>query len=267
MSVLNSPMAILRILPKTNCRDCGERTCLAFASAVFRGQVTLAQCPHLAPERVARLTGDAPARNTEEQDFRLFMEQVRDRLQGLDLAASAERLGGVYDGKRLVLKILGKDFSIYPDGRLSSEIHMNRWVIGALLDYVLTCQGKTPTGTWVQYRDLPGGPERLGLYEQRCVKPLQKAADRYPDLFKDMLEIFSGNREYELFGSDISVILHPLPKVPILICYWQPDEGMDSDLSVFFDETVAENLGAKSLFTVAAGLANMFERIARNHGA
>jgi hypothetical protein len=50
-------------------------------------------------------------------------------------------------------------------------------------------------------------------------------ADSYDDLFKDMLEVFSGDREYNLFGSDISIILHPLPRVPILVCYWKPGEA------------------------------------------
>lgn len=266
MSVSHSPMDILRILPKTNCRECAERTCLAFASAVFRGSRTIDQCPHLDPAIVARLSGEIVGRNAEEEDIRSFLEQARGRLRKVDLAASAGRLGGSFDGSRLVLKILGKDFCIYPDGQLSSQIHMNQWVVATVLDYVLNSRGITPTGTWVQYRDLEGGPERLALFEQRCIKPLKKAADRYPDLFKDMLEIFSGNREYNLFGSDISIVLHPLPKVPMLICYWQPEDGMASELSLFFDQTVDGNLGAVSLFTVGAGLANMFEKIARSHG-
>jgi hypothetical protein len=266
MTALKGPMDILKILPKTNCRDCAERTCLAFASAVFRASRSLDECPHLDPETLARLADNVATRVPEGRDMQVYLEQVRSRIKELDFAATAERVGGSYDGARLILKVMGKDFHLYPDGRLSSEIHMNPWVVGPLLDYVLSSEGKVPKEIWVQFRDLQGGPERLGLFEQRCVKPLKRAADQYSDLFQDMLEIFSGNREYELFGSDISIILRPLPKVPILVCYWHPSEGMASDMSLFFDATADENLGAKSLFTIVAGLANMFERIARNHG-
>ena len=38
---------ILRLLPLTNCRKCGFRTCMAFAGAVSRRRMTLDKCPDL----------------------------------------------------------------------------------------------------------------------------------------------------------------------------------------------------------------------------
>ena len=68
------------------------------------------------------------------------------------------------------------------------------------------------------------------------------------------------------FDSDISVVLQPLPKVPILICYWLPEEGMDSNLLVFFDETADRNLDTDSVFTLGVGLAHMIKKLALKHG-
>lgn len=45
-----SPFDIYKYLPRTNCRDCGELTCLAFAAGVIQGQHTLEQCPKLIGE-------------------------------------------------------------------------------------------------------------------------------------------------------------------------------------------------------------------------
>ena len=46
-----SPVDIYRdILPKTNCRDCGFPTCLAFAAKVVSEQLPLSTCPHIRPE-------------------------------------------------------------------------------------------------------------------------------------------------------------------------------------------------------------------------
>ena len=39
---------ILRILPKTNCRECGYLTCMAFAAAVMKGKAAADKCPGLA---------------------------------------------------------------------------------------------------------------------------------------------------------------------------------------------------------------------------
>lgn len=41
------PLEIYKRLPRTNCRDCGEPTCMAFAACLARGEASLARCPHL----------------------------------------------------------------------------------------------------------------------------------------------------------------------------------------------------------------------------
>lgn len=38
---------IFKKLPKTNCKDCGQSTCLAFAMAMATGKASHEQCPHL----------------------------------------------------------------------------------------------------------------------------------------------------------------------------------------------------------------------------
>ncbi len=38
MAQIKNTMEIFNILNKTNCRDCMEKTCLAFAAAVFQGK-------------------------------------------------------------------------------------------------------------------------------------------------------------------------------------------------------------------------------------
>lgn len=43
------PLDILRRLPKTNCRQCGQPTCLVFATLAVRGVVGGGDCPELDP--------------------------------------------------------------------------------------------------------------------------------------------------------------------------------------------------------------------------
>jgi len=41
-----SPMAIYQRLPQTNCKECSESGCYAFASKLFAGEKSLQDCPH-----------------------------------------------------------------------------------------------------------------------------------------------------------------------------------------------------------------------------
>jgi hypothetical protein len=68
------------------------------------------------------------------------------------------------------------------------------------------------------------------------------------------------------YQSDISLVLHPLPKLPMLICYWKPEDGMASDLNIFFDANAEMNLPIESIYTLGVGLVVMFEKIALRHG-
>ena len=41
------PMEILKLLPKTNCRECGQLTCIVFASLVIQGVKVAEDCPQI----------------------------------------------------------------------------------------------------------------------------------------------------------------------------------------------------------------------------
>jgi acetyl-CoA decarbonylase/synthase complex subunit gamma len=48
-------MDIFKLLPRTNCRDCGQATCLAFAMLVAQKKAELKECPHVSDEAIAEL--------------------------------------------------------------------------------------------------------------------------------------------------------------------------------------------------------------------
>lgn len=52
----SSALDIFRLLPGSNCRDCGFATCMAFAACLSRGQTSMAKCPHLAPPMEEKAT-------------------------------------------------------------------------------------------------------------------------------------------------------------------------------------------------------------------
>jgi len=52
-----NPVAVFRLLPQTNCGDCGEATCFTFALKLVASQRKLGDCPRLmAPDSAASLS-------------------------------------------------------------------------------------------------------------------------------------------------------------------------------------------------------------------
>jgi acetyl-CoA decarbonylase/synthase complex subunit gamma len=73
---------IFKLTPKTNCKDCGNPTCMAFAMKVAQGAISLDKCPHLSAEALEKL-GEAsapPMRSlsigTGDAEYRLGGETV-----------------------------------------------------------------------------------------------------------------------------------------------------------------------------------------------
>lgn len=259
-------MEIFQLLDKSNCRECGEKTCLAFAGAVFQGKRKIAECPKLDRETIERFSGADEDPNNVFVEGADFLEQLKREIAGADLAAAARRVGAEFANGKLTLKVLGKNFSVDPEGKIYTQIHINPWVAVPFLIYLLAGKGLPVTGNWVSFRELKDGKERYPLFRKRCEEAMKQVADTYTDLFDDLVHIFSARQVEKQFESDISVVLHPLPRVPVMICYWQPEDGLESSLNVFFDETADQNLDADTVFTLGVGLAQMFTKLSLRHG-
>ena len=266
MTQFNNVMEIFKLLDKSNCRECNEKTCLAFAAAVFAGKKQLDQCPHLDSETIAQHGAKSGKKISFDDDLERGMEKLKREIRTIDLLAAAKRLGVEFSNAKLTIKILGKDFSVDSTGNLSSDIHMHAWVVIPALNYIIHGGGTPVSGNWVPLRELKSGKTWSRLFEQRCEKPLKRVADTYTDLFKDMLDIFNGRQVEKHYASDIALVLYPLPRVPILICYWYPEDDLESNLNIFFDSTAEANLNIESIYTLATGLVRMFEKIALRHG-
>jgi hypothetical protein len=266
MSQIQNPMELFKLLPKTNCRKCNETTCLAFASAVFLGKRQISECPCIDDETIRRFSGSEEKTAKADRDMEKAMENLREKISGIDLEEAARKIGAVFSNGKLTFKTLGKDFSVDEQGNLFSEIHVHPWIAIPVLEYVLCASTVAVSGRWVPFRELKGGKTWAPLFGQRCEKPMKKLADAYPEFFEDLIRLFNGRQVENHYESDISLVLHPLPKVPMLICYWKPEEGLESTLNLFFDETAEEQIHIQCLYSLATGFVVMLEKISLRHG-
>jgi hypothetical protein len=262
-------LEIYRYLAKTNCGRCQLPSCLAFAAAVRAGQKKLSDCPLLDQNTQQELRGRLTGQPEQElYQFVSYLEELEQRIQGLDLAQLAPRLGGRFQedaaGGRLCLQSLGKEFQIDRQGEVHSECHRIPWVQAPLLAYTVNPQHQEITGHWLNFRDLPGGMERRNLFTSRCEAPLNALANQNPELLHDLAELFLG-QPASGFTADLALILHPLPHFPLLLCWQAPEEELASSLTLLFDACCAVNLPSQATFSLCIGLVQMFMQIARIH--
>lgn len=266
MVVAKNAMEIFSILDKSNCRKCGEKTCLAFAGAVFLGKRRIGECPSLSETEIAHFSDKTVDQRTPEEEQEEYIASLKKSIVLLNYPEVAERIGGQTDGNTLSVKILGKKFGISRDGSFATDLHVLPWLVIPAFDYILNCKGAPITGEWISFRELTGGKEKYALFKKRGEDVLKILADKYTDFFNDVVHMFKGKSVDKKFESDVSVVLFPFPLVPIMICYWKPEDGLDSSLNLFFDKKVEDNLSAESIFFLGTGFAQMVEKLADHHG-
>ncbi len=267
MAKFNNTMEVFKLLERTNCRKCNKPTCLAFAAAVFQGQTVLSECPQLEEEIINKYgTKKNNVESKMAQDYQKKMGQLKEKLAKVDLAQKAEKLGGSFKNDKLTIKILGKDFSVTSQGEISTDIHVNTWVTPVVFSYIIDGSGLPLTGEWVSFRELKTAKDWYNFFNHQCVKNLKKIADTYTNFFEDIIKLFNGKQVEDHYQSDISLVIYPLPRLPMLICYNKPEDGLESDLNLFFDSTADENLNIEDIYSVGTGLALMFKKLADTHG-
>ncbi|OGR13888.1 MAG: hypothetical protein A2097_09725 [Desulfobacula sp. GWF2_41_7] len=267
MNEFKNTMDVFKLLKKTNCRKCNMPTCLAFAAAVFQGQIALRECPFIDRDILDQSGFKKPVHEpTFEQEYKKVMTGLKDLISRVDLESRAQKIGGRYSNGRLVLKIFGKDFGIDQNGSIFTDIHVNQWIAPPVLNYILSSGGVPLTGLWVPFRELETSKDWARFFEHQCVNAFKQVADTTPSFFRDIIELFNGKQVENHYEADIALIIRPLPLLPMLICYNHPEDGMESDLNLFFDKTADKNLPIENIYTLSTGLSNMFRKLARTHG-
>lgn len=267
MKKFSNTMEVFKLLKKDNCRKCNKPTCLAFAAAVFQGQVSLGDCPFIDEEILSAYGGKNESYESKsDQDYLKVMDQLKENIKQTDLEARAGILGAKFSNGKLTIKILGKDFSVDVNGEISTDIHVNRWIVPPVMQYILSGKGVALTHTWVPFRELETSKDWSRFFQHQCVGLLKKVADSSPSFFEDIIELFNGKSVENHYDADISLVIKPLPLLPILICYNNPEDGLESDLNLFFDATADKNLPIENLYTLTLGLGSMFEKLAATHG-
>lgn len=270
MEKFSNALEIFQILPQTNCKACGLSTCMAFAGHVHLKKKRLTDCPHLATNQYEK--DPTSHHGTDDDHLAQTIADLRQQITTLHLHKYASHLGGHYTKGRLTLSVFGKPLALDQQGTIFTDLHILPGLIIPVYTYVLMAKNNTThpyvslqDDPWVRLRELPLGSVQEHLFIRRCEIPLCHLAESNFLLFKDLLHMFQPQEIREHLHADISLILKPLPHLPILLCYWKADEGMDASLHLFFKSSASIYLDVVSIHTLISRFTTMLERLFMRH--
>lgn len=253
------------ILPRTNCRDCGFATCMAFASMVVSEKLPLSKCPHLTSETIARYQPELEeqyragkwTRKDPAQDALIW---ARERASSMKIADLPERIGGTLvrdqDGEALELPYFTGTIRISETGIQTSDgSDLDRWEQVFLYNHMAQGGRRRPIGRWKAFDQIPNTVSKVKSMKAHVEDVLQNRFQGRVDVLRRACELCGGQTATQADlpegegGSDVAMVFRPLPRIPILLLFWDADplEGFEARAKLLFDETIVEHLDIESI--------------------
>ena len=259
-------MEVLKTLPRTNCGECGQATCLAFATQVIKEGEDLSRCPYL-PEAAQAMAADIESQQAaglgrRRESIAIALEALHEKVAPLDLASVAPGIGARYneDNGRpfLNLTYFGYNLQVFKDEvRYPEGIEANPWDAILLYNYMAS-QGQTDTtGAWITFQSLPNSVSKT-----KTLKRLEGELAAHFDGKQPQLEAAAARLGVEpaqtAGDADLQLVFHPVPKVPVLLLFWEADQEEDfpAQAHFLFDGNVSDYLDLESLLFLVEQLAD-----------
>jgi len=107
------------------------------------------------------------------------------------------------------------------------------------LHYLVTADGAPLQNEWITFKELPGGSVYGEPYRKRTIVPLIRYFGGNPEKFREA-GLSLGGAEYN-YG-DLSLLLHPFPRIPMVFVLWKGDDEFAPSAGILYDACAAHYL-------------------------
>ena len=225
-------------LPGTNCGECGEATCMAFALRVKSAQREISECPYVKQEDGESISQESVV--TMENNYKRVSRELEEEVKHIDLKEAAAAIGGDYEnrdgGGVIRLKMMNKEYEVRNEGLFDGNNYCDHsWSKIIIYDYV-RMKGDTPlTGNWVSMGHFPDAASHSKAFQKN-------AEDKISEKFNsDLSRLVSRCNELECFETsgelkaDYVCGFNLLPCVPMYLSFWESDDEYPASCKLYVD--------------------------------
>lgn len=258
------------ILPKTNCRDCGFPTCLAFASSVVSEKHPLKNCPHIPAIVLARCEEELSAQYAEGKWLkRDLADEALKWARGRAASMAVEDLPGRIGGELIRSETeIGLRLPYFTDNLTVFGTTISRSDGSALtrleqvfiLNHMAQGGSAAPTGHWKGFVEFPNTVSKLVSMKSQVEEPLiEHFSGRKEELRKRALQLGAIPLSANKGAADVAVVFTALPRIPVALLFWDatPNEDFQAQVKLMFDETIIEHLDLESIIFLSERIRQM----------
>ncbi len=186
-------------------------------------------------------------------------KKVVESMAQLDPRFAASASGVEYEEDKFVIPLFNRTYTIQFPGCETEEVgtgvRVPKMLEVLLMHYLMYADGTAVSGTWINYRHLPGAK----LFDQKFLnlvsRPMLEFFDSNIDSFREAANALGG-QAIDCTG-DAAFQFKALPKLPIA-CILNIGEGeIPSSINILFDKSASHYLPTEDL-TILGGIMNSF---------
>ena len=248
------------VLPKTNCGDCGQPACFAFATRVIVEKEPLGRCPHIESGLLVRYetrlaeqrSGGTSVKKDVASDAR---EWARERGASMKFEDLPGRIGGrlieTDGGTALELPYFTDAIVVTRDTvRKKTGEELGHYQQVFIFNHIAMGGNAVPTGKWVSLKEVPhSGPKLRSMKAHVEDHLVRRFSGKLEELAAEAAAIGGEPvSDYEN-SADSAFLFRPLPRVPVMLLFWDGDpvDGFDAEARFLFDDTINQHLDIESI--------------------
>ncbi len=182
-------------------------------------------------------------------------EQVVQNYASSEPAIMAERSGARFESDRFILNYCNLEVqATFPRGEVSllqpehsraGEITHNEKIL--ILQYLTRASGLPARGHWLSFLELRGGQLHWLPFQKEALEPLAKAYQGRKDVFLEQGHLHGGTSFNQ---GDAGLIVHVLPRLPLVFALWEGDEEFPPRAVILFDSVAETYLSTATLYVL-----------------
>ncbi len=243
-----------RVLPRTNCKDCGFPTCIAFAGMVVSQMHPLKSCPHIAPDVLAEAEAELAQQYKEGKWLKKDMAQealtlAREKTASMELADIARRIGGRMEGAKMRLPYCRGELIVSPKGEIAMEGRgLSRNEQTFIHIHMAMGGNQNPTGRMKSFKEFPNTVSKMTSMKNHVENPLGKVfTGRADDLDAACDRAGAINRGGAYSSADRAWEFKIFPKISVVLLFWDARDEFEAQVKLLFDETIVHHLDVESI--------------------
>lgn len=271
----------VKVLPRTNCRDCGFPTCIAFAGKVVSEKLPLKHCPHIPDEILIPAQAELEEQYREGKWLKKDMAAealglAREKASSLSLEEIAARIGGTLDDGRSPGPFQGSPHIRLPyltgtllitGDRVADETGEELSRNEQTFVFIHMAAGGTaaPTGRMKSFKEFPNTVSKMVSMRDHVEEPLKNAFAGKAEELGRRCRAMGGQDVGDRYESpDIAFQFRVFPKVFVTLLFWEESEGFESDVKLMFDGAVTSHMDIEAIMFMSEYLAKRLMQSAEN---